>query len=239
MTWYHCTFWDVWVSFSQATVRCFFIQCTAITRPSWNAVVVSFCGTEFRKARISYVSRFYHTEMNVLSECENETHSVILKRYKKISCIVWTGMCHSTTVPACGRESSFISFINTFPLERVRYVCMYCRVNSYEIWKYNQRLHIADVYSIESNNWHGKDIPTDWSGMSLILHPNDFCYRGYGQIIIADYHTQSFNPHDSYACFIHKRQVRQCAYNGILWQVRVPIVVAETQQCFSCLLLLM
>lgn len=83
MTWYHCTFWDVWVSFSQATIRCFFIQRAAITSPPWIVVAVSFCGTEFRKARISYVSRFYHTEMNVLSERENETRSVIVKRYEK------------------------------------------------------------------------------------------------------------------------------------------------------------
>jgi hypothetical protein len=33
-----------------------------------NAVTASFCGTEFRKARISYVSSFCYTEMNVLSE---------------------------------------------------------------------------------------------------------------------------------------------------------------------------
>ena len=124
MTWYHCTFLVVWISFSQATVRCFFIQFTAITSPPWNAVAVSFCGTEFRKARISYVSRFCHTEMNVLSECENETHSVIAKRYKKKKILCVVGMCHSTTVPACGRESSLISFINNFPSQRVRYVCI-------------------------------------------------------------------------------------------------------------------
>jgi len=62
--------------------------------------------------------------MNVLSECENETHSVIVKRYKKNLL-----QCMNRNVPlyySAGMRKSVFTyfFINNFPLQRVRYVCI-------------------------------------------------------------------------------------------------------------------
>lgn len=191
MNWFYCTFWD-YESVFLKQLHVVFLSSVRQLRVlhgvllliafvernlGWLGILMSFVFSR-RSERFVWVR-----ERNTWCNCEALP--------KKNLCLVWIGMCHSTTVPECGRESSLTSFTNTFLSERGRFVCI---VRNSAAWIHVKSAIITSrciftvctLWNIILYNCHGRAIPIKFCRMSLIFHPNDFCDRAYGGMITVD-----------------------------------------------------